>query len=90
MGYLNFTLLLDDLPLICLPGNTIKVIGGELSFAPKAEKARDGSAKYFPLWFPVSAESRAVITEKLKLDPQVLSMCREAASAVSSELGFST
>lgn len=82
VGYADFTLSIDGIPFLCLPGNSIKLMGDQIHFDPKSERARDGSPRYFPLWFPVSAEARAVLTEQLKADAQIVQMCHDAVAAV--------
>lgn len=80
VGYTDFTISLDGIPILCLPGNSIKLMGNQIHFDPKSEKARDGSSRWFPLWFPVSGEMRAVLTEKLKVDERIVQMCHEAVN----------
>lgn len=82
VGYADFTIQIDGIPVLALPGNSIKLMGDQVHFDPKSEKARDGSNRYFPIWLPVSAEARAVITERLKQDPQIIEMCHQAVNRV--------
>lgn len=82
VGYADFTLSIDGVPFLCLPGTSIKLMGDQIHFDPKSERARDGSNRYFPLWFPVSAEARAVLTEHLKNDEKIVQMCHDAVNQI--------
>lgn len=82
VGFVDFTISIDGIPFLCLPGTDLKLIGDQIHFAPKSEQARDGSLRYFSLWFPVSPEARAVLTELLKQDARVVQMCHDAVRAV--------
>lgn len=86
VGYADLTLSIDGIPLICLPGTSLKVMGDQIHFDPKSEQARDGSPRYFPLWFPVSPEIRAVMTEHLKNDPRIIEMCQQAVTKVTADV----
>ncbi|MBD3261600.1 MAG: hypothetical protein GF334_07965 [Candidatus Altiarchaeales archaeon] len=90
VGYADFTVSLDGIPLLCLPGNSIKLMGDQLHFDPKAEKARDGSPRWFPLWFPVSGEVRAVLTEKLKVEERIVEMCHDAVAQVNQAAAYNS
>lgn len=82
VGYADITLIVGGVEFLSLPGNSIKLMGDQVHFDPKQEKARDGSDRYFPLWLPVSAEARAVLTELIKADPQIIEMCHQAVAQV--------
>jgi hypothetical protein len=82
VGYADLTLQIGGVDFLSLPGTSIKLMGDQVHFDPKQEQARDGSDRYFPVWLPVSAESRAVLTELIKADPQIVEMCHNAAAAV--------
>lgn len=82
VGYADITLIVGGVEFLSLPGNSIKLMGDQIHFDPKQEKARDGSDRYFPLWLPVSAEARAVLTELLKADPNIIEMVEQAVAQV--------
>ncbi len=81
VGYADFILSVGGIEVIALPGNSIKLMGDQIHFDPKQEKARDGS-RYYPVWLPISTEARAVLTECLKVDPQIVEMCHKAVAQV--------
>lgn len=69
----------DTLPLVRLCGNSIKVIGNNIHFDPKAERGT-GSRKdhFFHYWFPMTSASRAVFTQKLAALPEIQEMAARA------------
>jgi hypothetical protein len=82
VGYADLTLQIGGVDFLSLPGTSIKLMGDQIHFDPKQEKARDGSDRYFPLWLPVSAEARAVLTELIKADPGIVEMVEQAVAKV--------
>jgi hypothetical protein len=82
VGYADITLIIAGVEFLSLPGTSIKLMGDQIHFDPKQEKARDGSNRYFPLWLPVSAEARAVLTEQIKADPGIVEMAEQAVAKV--------
>ncbi len=85
VGYADFQITIDGTPLIQLCGNSIKLMNEQIHFDPKSEAGRGQRAgQYFPHWFPMTAESRAVLAEKLKRDPQIIDMVQKAISQLSS------
>ena len=78
-GYADLQLSIDGIPVIQLCGNSIKLMGDQIHFDPKSEAGKgDRQGQYFPHWFPMTAEARAVLTETLKRDPAIIAMCEEA------------
>lgn len=85
VGYADFQITINGTPLIQLCGNSIKLMNEQIHFDPKSEAGKgQRSDQYFPHWFPMTAESRAVLTEKLKRDPQIIDMVQQAISQLSS------
>lgn len=85
VGYADFQVTVDGIPLIQLCGNSIKVMNEQIHFDPKSEAGRGQRAdQYFPHWFPMTAEARAVLTEKVKRHPQIIDMVMQAISQLSS------
>jgi hypothetical protein len=82
VGYVDLTLQVGGIDFLSLPGTSIKIMGDQIHFDPKSEQARDGSNRWFPLWMPVSAEARAVLSELVKADPQIVEMAHNAVAAV--------
>lgn len=82
VGYADLTVQVGGIDFLSLPGTSIKLMGDQIHFDPKSEKARDGSNRWFPLWLPVSAEARAVLTELVKADPQIVEMVQNAVAVV--------
>lgn len=79
LGFADFQLFVAGEPFLLLPSSAIKTIRGQIHFDPKAEKARKGDAEvYFPVWRPLSAEARAVLTRLLADCPEVQEMQRQA------------
>ncbi len=82
-GYADLQFSIDGIPVIQLCGNSIKLMGDQIHFDPKSEQGKgDRQGQYFPHWFPMSAEARASITELLKRDPAVITMCEEAVAQI--------
>jgi len=81
VGYADMILSVGGIDVIALPGSSIKLIGDQIHFDPKQERARDGK-RFFPVWCPILAESRAVFTECLKNDPKIIEMCDHAVAQV--------
>lgn len=82
VGYVDITIQIGGIDFLSLPGTSIKLMGDQIHFDPKQEQARDGSSRYFPVWLPVSAEARAVLTELIKLDPDIIAMVEQAVAKV--------
>jgi hypothetical protein len=82
VGYADITLQIGGVDFLSLPGTSIKLMGDQVHFDPKQEKARDGSDRYFPVWLPVSAESRAVLSELIKADSDIIEMVEQAVAKV--------
>lgn len=77
-GYADFQIDIDGIPVLQLCGNSVKLMSDEIHFDPKSEPGAGSRAgHHFPHWFPMTAEARAVLTEKLKRDPQIIAMCEE-------------
>jgi hypothetical protein len=87
VGYADLTIKVGNIDFLSLPGTSIKLMGDQIHFDPKQEKARDGSNRWFPLWLPVSAEARSVLTELVKADPQIIEMVQQAVAAVTHPAG---
>lgn len=89
-GYVDFALSLrvrgTNLPVMALLGNAIKILNGRLHFDPKKEKGEDGD--WYPIWLPISPESRAVLTAKLERSPEIQAMLREAVAKVEMRRNF--
>ncbi len=71
----------EALPLIQLVGNSLKTIGNDLHFDPKAERAKDdrpGARKFFNHWFPMSRAAREVLTRKLADLPEIQEMVQKS------------
>jgi len=84
VGYADFQILVAGIPCLQLCGNSIKIMGTGIHFDPKSEKGRgDRAGHYFPHWFPMTPEARAVLAEKVSRNPDIIAMC---ASAIT-ELG---
>ncbi len=82
-GYADIQIRIDEVPMIQLCGNSIKLMGDQIHFDPKSEAGRgDRAGQYFPHWFPMTAEARAVLTELLKRDPAIIAMCEEAVAKI--------
>lgn len=78
-GYADFQISIGGTPFLHLCGNAIKLIGDQVHFDPKSEAGKgENAGSFFPCWFPMTGESRAVLTEKLKRNPKIISMCEEA------------
>ncbi len=76
------------IPWTTLCGNAIKLMGDRIHFDPKGEKGtkpdpETGRYPYFPVWFPRSAESRAVFNEKVSRLPEIRQLVEQAVEAVS-------
>ncbi len=85
VGYADFQIDVDGIPLVQLCGNSIKLLNGQIHFDTKNEAGKGQRAgQYLPHWFPITAEARAVLTEKLKRDPQIIDMVTQALSQLSS------
>lgn len=69
------------LPLMTLCGNSIKLIGDQIHFDPKAERGKGSRSKeFFPHWCPNSPESRIVLTRKLRENSQIQEMVSTAVA----------
>ena len=81
VGYADFQIELNGIPFIQLCGNSIKLIGDSVHFDPKSERGSgDRSNHFFPHWFPMTAEVRAVLNEQLKRDVTIKAMCKDVKS----------
>ena len=71
------------IPWTTLCGNSIKLMNDKIHFDPKSEAGKgERAGTYFPHWFPMTAEARAVLTEKVKRDPQIITLCEEAVAGL--------
>jgi len=85
-GYADFQVSFDGVPFLQLCGNPIKLMGNQIRFDPKSEKGTgDRAGSHFPCWFPMTAEARAVITEKLKRSSEIVAMCDAAVHELRGE-----
>jgi len=95
-GYVDFLIgltqeidgLIQVIPWTTLCGNAIKLMGDKIHFDPKHEEGRQrdpdtGKHPYFPVWFPRTAESRAVFNEKISRLPEIRELVERAVSEVS-------
>ena len=78
VGYADLIIWVNGERLLALPGTSIKLMGDQVHFEPKQEQARDGSERYFPVWLPITSESRAVLTELIKADRDIANMIQQA------------
>ncbi len=78
-GYADFQISIDGISVLQLCGNSIKIMGDQIHFDPKSEAGKgERQGHYFPHWFPMTAEARAALSELIKRDPKIISMCEEA------------
>lgn len=95
-GYVDFSIGLVQeidgqrqvIPWTTLCGNAIKLMGDKIHFDPKGEKGKrqnpeTGKYPYFPVWFPRTAESRAVFNEKITRLPEIRKLVEDAITQVS-------
>ena len=98
-GYVDFLIgLLQEIdgvrqviPWTTLCGTSIKLMGDKIHFDPKAEPGRTpdpktGKIPYYPVWFPRTAEARAVFTAKIARLPEIQRMVEKAVTQVSNSV----
>lgn len=100
-GYVDFSIGLiqeidgrhEVIPWMILCGNAIKLMGDKIHFDPKGEKGKrqdsdTGKYPYFPVWFPRTAEARAVFNEKITRLPEIRKLVERAVSEVSHDVAI--
>ena len=86
VGYADFQIEVQGIPFLQMCGNSIKLMGENVHFDPKSERGKgDRTDHFFPHWFPMTGEARAVINEKIKRDDTIISMCHEAMNALTGQ-----
>jgi len=91
VGYADFQIEVADIPFLQMCGNSIKILGDNIHFDPKGERGKnDRKDHFFPHWFPVNGESRAVLTEHLRRNDTIIQMCHKAVNLVTGQTKAAT
>jgi hypothetical protein len=102
-GYADFIIGLNQvidgvqqvIPWTTLCGNAIKLMNDKIHFDPKGEKGKKedpktGKIPYYPVWFPRTAEARAVFNAKITRLPEIQKLVEDAVATVSPAASTST
>ena len=79
LGFCDLHLFVAEQPLLQLNRTAIKLIRGRLHFDPQPIEGKgEKVGVFFPTWRPSTAEARVVLTELLKLCPEIQHLVAQA------------